>query len=327
MASGTADAAGYVTPETIEHYRRLAGSGAGLLLVEYTFVDPVGRSEPNQLGAATDAHLPGLRRLREALRPAGIPVGLQLTHCGGKGSRALAGGKLVAPSAVPVPTRTGPLETPEALPLGEIPAYQEAFLAATDRAVAAGFDLVELHAAHGYGLNQWLSPLTNQRQDRYGGCPENRWRMLLELVRGIRARHPDLALAVRLPGQDLLEGGLTLDETRRLARRLEQEGLTLLDVSSGMGGWRRPRERRGQGYLVAEAAAVQAAVSMPVIGVGGIQEGAWIDDAVERGTISLAAVGRALLEDPSAFRSRVLPLEEVRLLGGEGADVPEAMVA
>lgn len=312
MASGTADHQGRVTEATSQHYQRLAESGAGLLLFEYTYVDRSGRGEPNQLGLDDDAKVPALRalvqRLRAGPRPAGdqgpLRLGIQLTHGGAKAGRETTGGVLWGPSAAPVPTRTGPLETPEPLPATRIAEYQGWFLAAADRAAAAGFDLVELHAAHGYGLNQWLSPLTNQRRDGYGGDLAGRARMLLEVVAAIRARHPHLALAVRIPGQDLLEGGLTQQDMRWVTRRLVERGVDLIDVSSGMGGWRRPRHRRGQGYLVEEARGLRPASTAPVIGVGGITQGAWIDAALGRGDLDLAAVGRAILDDPAGFRAR-----------------------
>ena len=306
MASGTADSRGGVTAETVAHYRRLASSGAGLVFLEYTYVHASGRSEPHQLGLDRDDQVPALRRLVEELQGQGVRVGIQLTHCGGKGSPELAGGELVAPSAVPVPTRTGALPTPRGLEASEIPAFQQHFFAAAGRAVEAGFDVVELHAAHGYGLNQWLSPVTNHRTDGYGGDLAGRARMLLELVEGLRARHPSLALAVRIPGQDLLAGGLEVSDMQQVAAWLQARGLSLLDVSSGLGGWQRPRERRGQGYLVEEAARIQQVVSIPVIGVGGIRQGRWIDRALEAGRLRLAAVGRAILEDPAGFRRDVM---------------------
>src|SRR6185437_14332312 len=117
-------------------------------------------------------------------------------------------------------------------------------------AVLAGFDLVELHSAHGYGLNQWLSGITNRRQDEYGGSQKNRNRLLIEIVTAIRAQFPNLLLSVRIPGQDFIEGGLTPEEGVDLSMQLESAGVSLINVSSGIGGWRRPGGRHGEGYLV-----------------------------------------------------------------------------
>ncbi len=302
MASETADALGFVTDQTRAHYRRLAESGAGLINVEYTFVSPSGRSEPNQLGASSDEHVAGLREIATIIKASGALAGLQLVHGGGKTSRDLTGGVLLGPSAVRVPAKDRELEEPTPMTSGDIAHWQRAFSLAAGRAVEAGFDLVELHAAHGYGLNQWLSPLTNQRTDEYGGSLAARARMLVEIVARLRAEQPSLALAARIPGQDFLPGGLTVEDMILVSRQLLAAGLDVISVSSGLGGWRRPKERFDQGYLVAEATRIQAEVQAPVIGVGGIETGEYIDRAVEEGRISLAAVGRAILKNPADWR-------------------------
>lgn len=308
MASETADESGFATDATIAHYSRLARSGAGLVMVEYAHVHPSGRSEALQLGIQSDAHVPGLAKISEAIRRTGALAGIQLTHAGGKTSRELTGGALLAPSEVPVPVKEREMDAPDPMSSREISLWKAAFADGVTRAVQAGFDLVEFHAAHGYGLNQWLSPITNRRDDGYGGSPERNSRLLLEIVEQARARYPALLLAVRVPGQDFLEGGLRIEDTARLARTLERLGLDLVDVSSGIGGWKRPPERTGQGYLVPEASAIQAAVRIPVIGVGGIEQGAYVDEALREGKLSLAAVGRAILKGPEAWRERNLML-------------------
>ncbi len=301
MASGTADHEGFVTEATLAHYANLSRAGAGLVLVEYTYVHPTGRSEANQLGISTDGHIEGLKRLVEVIHRSGAVAGIQLTHAGGKSTRELTGGRLMAPSAVPVPVKDRQMELPEATRTGEVRLWRRSFQEAVTRARTAGFDLVEFHAAHGYGLNQWLSPITNLRTDAYGGSLEKRARLLREVVGDARRAHPELLLAVRMPGQDFLEDGLTLADATWIAMDLARLGVDLIDVSSGIGGWKRPRDRRGEGYLVAEAAAIQASLPLPVIGVGGIEHGAYIDEAVASGRIALAAVGRAILNGPQAW--------------------------
>jgi NADPH2 dehydrogenase len=302
MASSTADAQGAVTEATVSHYRRLTESGAGLIFIEYSYVLASGKSEPQQLGIDDDRRVGGLKNLAATIREGGALAGIQLTHAGGKTERALTGGALMGPGSIAVPVKDRVLEQPDPMSEADIERWKDAFIAAAARAASAGFDVVELHAAHGYGLNQWLSPITNQRTDRYGGTLENRARLLLEIVEGIRHAHPGLTLSVRMPGQDFLEGGLTINEAIRLARWLEAAGVDILDVSSGIGGWRRPRDRSGEGYLVSEAEVIQAAVRSPVIGVGGIETGEFIDRAISGGRLSLAAVGRAILKDPGGWR-------------------------
>jgi NADPH2 dehydrogenase len=176
MASETAGADGVATAATVDRYARLASSGAGLVFVEYTFVDWSGRSEPNQLGLTSDGHAAALAPVLAAIKARGAVAGLQLTHCGGKTTRDLTGGVLQGPSDVAVPVKDRVTEPTTPMTPDEIRAWKAAFVAAAERGAALGFDVVELHAAHGYGLNQWLSPVTNRRSDEYGGEHEGRAR-------------------------------------------------------------------------------------------------------------------------------------------------------
>lgn len=304
MASSTADAQGFATEATFKHYERLGHAGVGLINVEYSYVCTTGRSELNQLGAHTDAHIPGLQRIAEIIKGSGALAGLQITHCGGKSTRELTGGQLMAPSDIPVPVKDRVMDAPTPMDHEEIAYWRSAFIAAADRAVLAGFDLLELHCAHGYGLNQWLSPLTNRRLDSYGGDLLGRARLVGQVITAIRARHPHLLLAVRHPGQDFVTGGLSVEDSIQLAQKFTAIGVDVIDVSSGLGGWRRPTKRTMQGYLIGEAARIQASLENPVIGVGGIEEGAYIDHVVGDGTVALAAVGRAILKDPEGWNRR-----------------------
>ncbi|WP_298443345.1 NADH:flavin oxidoreductase [uncultured Ferrimonas sp.] len=308
MASQTADRHGLATTKTISHYQNLAGSGAGLVMVEYSHVSLNGRSEPNQLGAHSDECLSGLTAIATALHKAGTLTGLQLTHCGGKGSRDICG-DMMGPSGITVPAYDRQLEQPRAMTLDDIDQWRNDFIAAADRAAKAGFDLVEIHCAHGYGLNQWLSPLTNQREDDYGSSLANRCRLLLEIISAIHQRQPQLGLMVRIPGQDLYPEGLTQADMKQVAQWLVDAGVALVDVSSGIGGWNRPKSRRGEGYLVAEAQALCGAIGAPVIGVGGIESVSFIEAALRDKQLDLAAVGRAILRDPAAFNAVVMQPE------------------
>lgn len=306
MASQTATEQGFVTTETLAHYERLLQSQAGLVIVEYTYVHASGRSESNQFGISDDAHITGLSQIANVIHSSNALAGIQLTHAGGKTSRDLTGGVLMGPSRIAVPVRDQQLEAPDSMTEQHVEMWKNSFISAAERAYRAGFDMIEIHSAHGYGLNQWLSPLTNQRSDRFGGSLENRSRLLIEILCEIRTQFPKLLISVRIPGQDFLEGGLTLVETVELAQQLEFIGVDLIHVSSGIGGWRRPRERSGEGYLVEEATAIQRAVKTPVIGVGGIQTGEFIDEGLQMDRFSLAAVGRAILNDPVGFYCQTL---------------------
>lgn len=304
MASATADSDGFVTSMTCDHYKRLSLSGAGLIMVEYTFVHRSGKSEANQLGVDSDAQITGLSRIAKVIHEHGAKAAIQLVHAGGKSSRELTGGSLLSPSGISVPVKGVTLETPDEASLENIQLLQSAFVQAARRAENSGFDIVELHAAHGYGLNQWLSPITNRRTDAYGGSLENRLRLLLEIIAKIRKDCPDLELSVRMPGQDHHAAGITPLDAIEIAKQLEASGIHVINVSSGIGGWRRPESRMGEGYLVDDAALIQAAVRIPVIGVGGIQTSGYISRSLREKKFSLAAVGRAILND-EAWGKRV----------------------
>ncbi|MGE0171255.1 MAG: NADH:flavin oxidoreductase [Oligoflexales bacterium] len=303
MASGTADERGYVTTKTLQHYENLTLAGAGLMFVEYSHVDPSGKSEPNQLGIDEDGKIPGLAAIAEKIKGSGAIAGMQITHAGGKTQKQYSG-IMWGAGDIAVPTVRGNMEPPTPLPYERIKSFQRYFVDAAIRAYRAGFDILELHCAHGYGINQWLSPLTNNRSDEYGGSLENRTRMLFEIVSAIRQEVPDLALAARVPGQDFLPGGLTNDEMVEVVRQLEKMGLVLIDVSSGLGGWQRPRDRDGQGYLFPEATYIRERIGIPVIGVGGVNDPEFIDKTLEQDRVSLVAVGREILKDPGLWASR-----------------------
>lgn len=298
MASQTATTNGLVTDQTLTHYSGLGEAHAGILMVEYTFVHSTGRSEENQLGIANDDHVEGLSQIATLIKRSGALAGIQLSHGGAKSTPDLTGGILWGASEVAVPSKDNSFEIPRQMTVIEIDSWKNAFISATERAVHAGFELVEFHSAHGYGLNQWLSPLTNQRTDSYGGSLEGRARLLCEIITAVRAKFPDLILSARIPGQDFLEGGLSIADSVQLVEMLKQAGLDLVDVSSGLGGWRRPRDRNGEGYLVHEAQQIQSTTTLPVIGVGGIKSGAYIDQLIDTGAIRFAAVGRKILEAP-----------------------------
>lgn len=306
MASASADLDGFVTDKTLAHYQRLSEAQTALLIVEYTFIHPTGKSEKNQLGIQSDSHVDGLTKIANLIHKSGSLAGIQLTHSGGKSESQLTGGKLFGPSAIAVPVKDQTLEIPEPMNDIDIEIWKTAFAAAVDRAAIAGFDLIELHSAHGYGLNQWLSPITNQRNDKYGSDLNGRMRLIIEIINAIRAQHPKLLISVRMPGQDFVENGLTISEATVIAQKLEKAGVDIIHVSSGISGWRRSSSRRGEGYLVEEAAQIQASVSIPVIGVGGIQTAEYIDEGLKYGKFSLAAVGRAILENPLQFKNQIL---------------------
>lgn len=191
------------------------------------------------------------------------------------------------------------METPDEADAIDIAHLKQSYFQAVVVAAKSGFDGVEFHSAHGYGLNQWLSPITNKRNDSYGGELSNRMRLLLEVVDFALSNFPDLLISVRLPGLDHMAGGLTSLEAVHAAQILEKAGVHMLNISSGIGGWRRPEKRIGEGYLVEDAANIQRSARIPALGVGGIKSKNYIDSQLQQGSFSLAVIGRAFLENPT----------------------------
>jgi 2,4-dienoyl-CoA reductase-like NADH-dependent reductase (Old Yellow Enzyme family) len=294
--SGKAGPDGLATDAHVAYHQVRAAAGCGLVIVEHAFVDGRGRHTPTQLSLASDAAVPGLARVAAAVRDEGALACVQLAHAGSKGDPAVLGRAPVGPSAVAHPYARE-LGVPEALSQDEIADVVEAFAAAARRARDAGFDAVEVHAAHGFLLSQFLSPLTNWRVDAYGGPLENRGRLHLEVLCAVReAVGPDLLVFLRLGGADDTPGGLSLDDTCALAPRLVAAGLDVLDVSGGLQGSR--PEGLSAPYFLRFSGPLRRAAGVPVIVTGGITEPRQADTLVREGGADLVGVGRAMLAEP-----------------------------
>ncbi|MFJ2647254.1 NADH:flavin oxidoreductase/NADH oxidase [Streptomyces sp. NPDC087420] len=290
------------------HLASRAAGGTGLILVEATAVSPEGRISVADVGIWNDTQVEAFRRITRFLASQGTVSGIQLAHAGRKAStdRPWKGGGPVAPDAngwevlapSPVPFADGHL-VPAELTVEQIQAIVEQFGAAARRAREAGFQVVEVHGAHGYLVGQFLSPHSNKRTDSYGGSYENRTRFALEVVDAIRAEWPgDLPVFFRISATDWLdEDGWTVDETVRLADDLLAHGVDLLDVSSG-GNAAHARIPVGPGYQVPFAARVRAETRMPVAAVGLITEPEQAEKIVANGEADAVLLGRELLRDP-----------------------------
>jgi len=313
MASETANHDGFATENTYNHYQGLAQAMAGILFVEYCYVHPSGRSEKNQLGIYNDKQISGLSKIAQIIKSQGTLAGIQLNHSGGKTHLEFSSGYLMTPSKISVPTKDQTLEIGNEMSQEEINLWKIHFIQSASRAVEAGFDVIEIHAAHGYGLNQWLSPITNLRKDEYGGNQIKRTKLLLEILIPIRKKYPTILLSVRIPGQDFLENGITLKDSQFIAKSCQEIGVDIINVSSGIGGWKRPKSRRGQGYLTVESKKIQSVINIPVIGVGGIKDGEFIDRGIKNKLFSLAAVGRAILNSPKEWGEQNLTIKGLEL--------------
>ncbi len=303
MWSGQATPDGQVTDRIVEYHRVRAAAGCGLVTVEHSFVHPGGRHSATQIGVHDDAMVPGLAQLAAAIKAEGAMACLQISHAGSRTSSAVVGRALVGPSAVPHPCEPDG-EVPDALTPEGIAAVVSAFGAAAARAREAGFDAVEIHAAHGFLLSEFLSPLCNQRTDAYGGNPGGRRRIHLEVLAEVQRRiGRDRAVLMRLGACDEMTGGLTLDEGCLAAEQLAAAGVDLLSVSGGLQG--SELARRVPGYFVPYAAAVKAFVTVPVMVTGGVTDPAFADLIVRRGLADLVGIGRAMLNDAEWARKAV----------------------
>ncbi|GAB4184591.1 MAG: NADH:flavin oxidoreductase [Geothermobacteraceae bacterium] len=299
---GLADDAGTVTEPLLELYRDLAAGGVGLIVSGFTNVLAEGNAFPGTMGLWTDNQQDGLARLVATVHAAGGRLCVQLGHGGGQASSKTCGGQPLAPCDVKVDQFP---EQPRAMTEADIERTIAAFAAAAKRAAAAGADAVQLHAAHGYLINQFLSPHTNRRTDAWGGALENRARFLLEVVQAARAAIGDLPLLVKLNGSDNLEGGLSPDEARQVAVLLDGAGIDAIEISSGTpaSGAATPVRRPPKGesitpYNLDLAQDVHAAVDCPVIAVGGFRRKTEAEAAVGEGRVDLVSLCRPLISEP-----------------------------
>ncbi len=302
------------------HLASRAVGGAGIVMTEATAVSPEGRITPFDLGIWNDAQEVGFSRIAGFIRSQGAVAGLQLAHAGRKASHGRpwedrlplkpedGGWPVVAPSAIPW---TADDLLPQELNGEEISALVDKFRSSAARALEAGFQLLEIHAAHGYLLHSFLSPLTNHREDGYGGDFEGRTRFLLETVSAIRGVWPgNLPLFVRISVTDWAEGGWTVADSVRLAGILRASGVDAVDCSSG-GLIPREQMQVSPGYQVPLSEAVRRGSGMKTVAVGMIQEPALAEEIIANDRADLVAIGRASLWNP------YWPIHAAKKLKGE----------
>ncbi len=329
---------GFADDWHLVHLGAFAKGGAGLVMVEATAVEPRGRITPNDLGLWKDEHIEALLRTTEFMRKHGAVPGIQLAHAGIKASRARPWARksnaFIHPTGsggpddgwVPVGPTSRKFEypadddglAPHALTAAEIAEVTAQFAASASRALAAGFRVIEIHAAHGYLLHSFLSPITNTRSDEYGGGFEGRTRMLREVVSAVRMVMPEaLPLFVRFSASDWVESGWTIKDSVRLAKELKGAGVDLIDCSSG-GATRGAKIPTGPGYQVPFAEEIRRDAEIATGAVGGIAEPRQADEIIQENKADIVLIGRAHLIDPHwsirAARELGVPVEGVAAL-------------
>ncbi len=298
---------GYANDWHFAHLAARAVGGAGLVFTEAAAVTPEGRISPHDLGVWSEKHFEPLERVARFIDAQGAIAGIQLAHAGrkastyrpwsGKGAvpRAEGGWMPIAPSAIRF---AEDYAAPEPLSLEGVAATQNAFALAAERAYAAGFRVIEIHAAHGYLAHEFLSPLSNQRTDAYGGAFDNRIRFLCETVARVRKALPDRCpLFVRVSATDWTEGGWDVEQTVELARRLKDLGVDAIDSSSG-GNVERAAIPVGPGYQVPFAARIRREAGIATAAVGMITQPAQADQIVRNGEADMVLLARELLREP-----------------------------
>ena len=309
MAMYSAGVDGRATDFHLVHYGARALGGVGLLLTEVVAVEPRGRISEADLGLWSDEQIAPLRRIVDFIHEQGAAIGIQLGHAGRKAWTSTKGRgpePAVGPSAIPFDTDFPP---PHALTPTEIDGVVEAFGAATRRALAAGFDTVEIHSAHGYLLHSFVSPLSNRREDDYGGSIENRARLLWRVAEAVRAVWPDhLPVLTRISASDWHPNGLTVEDWEPVVAGLQERGIDLIDCSSG-GVAVDQQIDLGPGYQLPFAAHIRSACAIPTCAVGLITQPEYADAIIRNGDADLVAMAREFLRHPQ------WPLDAARILG------------
>ncbi|MBI5598923.1 MAG: NADPH dehydrogenase NamA [Deltaproteobacteria bacterium] len=288
----------------LSHYMSRAVGGAGLIIMEATAVTPGGRITDNDLGIWSDGHVPMLRRIAAKVRSEGARVGIQIAHAGRKSMATES--TPVAPSAAAFDDG---YKNPAELSTDEIKKIVTAFAGAAKRAHTAGFDLVEIHAAHGYLLNEFISPITNKRRDRYGPTPEDRVRLLKEVIRAVREQWPEeKPVSVRISAIDYAPGGIELKDSLDVVGRLENEGVDIWHISSG-GITPEAAPSDHPGYQVPYSDEIKNRLNVKTITVGKICSPEMAEEIVANSRADMVALGRELLRNP------YWPLHAARKLG------------
>jgi len=300
MATNFAGEDGFVNDRHIAYYVKRAKGGVGYITFEHTGILKQGRAFPNMALIDSDQNIPSFRKLVKAIHQENGKILIQINHAGRQTSSSITGSPIVAPSAIPCPVRK---EMPQELSTEEIQKIIEAFGAAALRVKEAGADGVEIHMAHGYLINQFLSPFSNKRMDEYGGDVDRRMRMAIEVLRMVRNKvGPDFAVLCRISADEYVEGGLKIEDSREIAKALERNGADALHVSAcvaASGYLNHPPYYAEEGVFAHLAQGIKSVVGIPIIAVGRIRTPQLANQILEDNKANLISMGRALIADPN----------------------------
>jgi NADPH2 dehydrogenase len=297
MATSKSQDDGKVSQELLNYYiEKSEGGYISLIIIEHSFIKKQGKASNGQLSVSQDSDIDGLRKLAKVIQDNGSKAVMQINHAGGAATKEVTGTNAVGPSAVANP-RFKEKEVPKELSKEEIKEIVEAFGRAAHRVKEAGFDAVEIHSAHGYLLNQFFSPLSNRRDDEYGGDVNNRIRIHLEVIAAVKeAVGIDFPILLRLGAADYIEGGTVIEDSVIAAKEFEKAGVHILDISGGFLGYVMPNSCE-QGYFWPLTQDIKKAVSIPVILTGGITEVKEAERLLTEDKADLIGVGRAIFKD------------------------------
>lgn len=295
MATAKATSEGKVSEDILDYYNEKSNGGyVSLIIIEHSFISSEGKASANQLSVADDSTIEELRKLSDIIHHNGSKAIIQINHAGVAAKEEIIGTTPVGPSNVPHPFKEG---TPRELTISEIDEIIKKFADAALRVKAAGFDGVEIHSAHGYLLYQFFSPLTNKREDEYGGNVLNRINIHLKVIKAVREAVGDnFPILLRLGASDFIEGGVNIEDSIIAAKEFEKAGIEILDISGGFKGYFSPNSKE-QGYFSPLTDAIKKEISIPVILTGGIIEEAAAEKLLVDGKADLIGVGRAILND------------------------------
>lgn len=295
MATSKSEDNGEVSKELLEYYdEKSKGGYISLIIVEHSFVTTQGKASKGQLSVADDSNVEGLKELADTIHKNGSKVVMQINHAGSATNKDITGYEPVGPSAIENPRKK---EMPKELSKEEIKEIIKYFKDAARRVKNAGFDGVEIHSAHGYLLNQFFSPLTNKRNDEYGGDVLSRIKIHLDIIEAVREEvGTDFPVLLRLGACDYMDGGITLEDSKIAALEFQKAGIDILDISGGLCGYTVPG-LEGQGYFYELTQSIKEVISIPVILTGGITEIQAAEKLIASGKADLVGVGRAIFKD------------------------------